>query len=328
MISEFEKLRKPDEVSHLTLLQYENMNSEQKIRLSNRIRQWALKARENLPRDHGVFCLVVAHLLKNSHRYFDLDRPSDIQQQILEDKSMNESTREKMVEQFKDANKKVREAELKGKRRLVQQKQLVKSLKSMYHMFRNMSFMSGIPLKTVHSWCSLPKVKCHKATEMSKMRQKEFEQFLLQDSILFAHPSKKFAGKQFLRGTLEETRKKYLAQEDYHKFGIISFSSMKKYRPSYIMLCGDAPLDQCLCDRYENCEQLLKALFVIGIKGIPSNRFCAVDCVICSERIRQVGSESTFPRMSCLLGQCNSCGIEALENAIRSANKGLIEYSK
>ena len=236
---------------------------------------------------------------------------------------MNESTREKMVEQFKDANKKVREAgELKGKRRLVQQKQLVESLKSTYHMFRNMSFMSGIPLKTVHSWCSLPKVKCHKATEMSKMRQKEFEQFLLQDSISFAHPSKKFAGKRFLRGTLEET------QEDYHKFGIISFSSMKKYRPSYIMLCGDTPLDQCLCDRCENCEQFLKALLAISIKGIPSNRFLAVDCVVCSERIRQVGSESTFPRMSCLLGQCNSCGIEALENAIRSANEGLIEYSK
>ena len=52
----------------------------------------------------------------------------------------------------------------------------------------------------------------HKATELAQLQKKEFEDFLMHDTISFEHPSKKFSGKRFLRDTLEVTRSKYLQQ--------------------------------------------------------------------------------------------------------------------
>ena len=64
ILSECEKAVRGQDISHLTFLQYNEMNSEQRGKVQNRVRQWALKARDVLPSDHGIFCLVVAHLLK------------------------------------------------------------------------------------------------------------------------------------------------------------------------------------------------------------------------------------------------------------------------
>ena len=63
IISECEKLCSGGEMSHLTLMQYQTMSSEERSRIQNRVRQWSLKARQSLPSDHGVFCLVLGHLL-------------------------------------------------------------------------------------------------------------------------------------------------------------------------------------------------------------------------------------------------------------------------
>ena len=43
--------------------------------------------------------------------------------------------------------------------------------------------MSGVPLKMVHSWCSLPKDKIHKSKDLAEKRWKEFEEFLSQDTV-------------------------------------------------------------------------------------------------------------------------------------------------
>ena len=67
LISECEKAVSGQHVSHLTFIQYESMDSDEKTRIHNCVHQWALKARNNLPSNHGIFCLVVAHLLRNAH---------------------------------------------------------------------------------------------------------------------------------------------------------------------------------------------------------------------------------------------------------------------
>ena len=105
-------------------------------------------------------------------------------------------------------------------------------------------------------------------------------------------------------------------------------SSMKAFRPKNILLCGDTPLDQCLCDRCENCEQILKSLLCIGMKEIPSNRYDAIDKVVCSERYTQVGSHFTFPRKQCLMGECNICGENRLKEVILSANSEFVNATK
>ena len=219
-------------------------------------------------------------------------------------------------------------SDLKGKNQLAEHQQLVDELKSDYQTFRNISFMSGISLKTVHNWCSKLKAKVHKASELARLRREEFQRFLLQDSISFAHPSKKFAGKWFLRDTLEVTRKKYLEQSEFHQYGIISMSSMKEYRPSYVMLCGVTPLDQCLCNKCENCEQLLKTLLSLGMKDIPANRYTAVDRVVCADKQKQAGCEFTFPQMKCIAGECELCGEGHLSSLIRNSNQEVLSQNK
>ena len=142
-----------------------------------------------------------------------MDKPSEMQSKLLEECSLSESTRETVISNFKEVNKKMREiGDLKGKNRVKEQQQLVAQMKENYHTYRNLSRMSGISLKTVHSWCAEPVKKINKCTEIANLRKKEFEQFLIQDTISFAHPCKKYSGKRFLRDTLAVTRTKYLQQ--------------------------------------------------------------------------------------------------------------------
>ena len=325
IISECDKETRGDPASHLTLSQYESMSAEEKNHISNRVRQWALKARNSMPKeDHGLFCLVAAHLLKNSHRYFNLHAPSQMQLQILQEKEISEPTRQKIVDEFREVNKKLRViGNLKVGKRVREQQDLVTEVKGNLS-YRKLSAMSGVSLKSLHKWCSVPKIKKHKSKELAKLRKQEFVEFLSQDSISFAHPSKKFSHKRFLRDTLEVTRSKYLQQHQFHKYGIISLSTMKHYRPPNILLCGQTPLDQCLCDRCENCELLLKTLHAIGLKDVPSNRYTTVNTVVCDHRVSQIGSEFSFPRLKCIQGDCENCGEQVLQQLINDGNSELI----
>ena len=257
-----------------------------------------------------------------------MDHPSEFQEKILENRTLSESTKQKVIENFKEANKKVHELRhLKGKNRVIEQQELVEKLKESYHSYRNMSHMSGIPLKSLHKWCSHPSKREHKAKQITKLRKKEFEDFLLQDSISFTHPAK-FHGKRFLHDTLEVIRKKYLLQSQYHTHGVISMSSMKAYRPSYIMLCNQISLDQCLCNKCENFKQLLKSLHAAGIKNVPSKRYHAVDSVVCDERILQEGSEISFAKCDCIFGNCEHCGECGLHEKILQSNQDVFNQNR
>ena len=151
---------KGDNASKLTLLQYEQMTKQEKFPISNRVRQYALKARESLPNKHGLFCLVIGHLLQNAHRYFNLDSPSDMQLNVMESSFQIKACSDQGSKICKSANWKLWEVcDLKKKKRLQQQQELVTELRDMYQSFRNISAMSGVPLKTVHNWCSLPEKK-------------------------------------------------------------------------------------------------------------------------------------------------------------------------
>ena len=77
-MSESAKELRGEEISHLTLQQYNSMSVDEKTHIHNRVCQWALKARDSMPNDnHGIFCLVASHLLKKAHRYFNLSQPPD-----------------------------------------------------------------------------------------------------------------------------------------------------------------------------------------------------------------------------------------------------------
>ena len=67
-------------------------------------------------------------------------------------------------------------------------------------------------------------------------------------------------------------------------------------------------------------SKLLKSLQSIGMKEIPSNRYHAVDLIVCLERKNQVGCDFSFPKLECVSGNCESCGVRRLEEKIRNVN--------
>ena len=96
---------------------------------------------------------------------------------------------------------------------------------------------------------------------------------------------------------------------------------MKEYRPKNILLCRDTPLDQCLCDKCKNIEQLLQTFHAIGLNSIPANRYDIVDQVVCPDRKEQTGVDFSFPLMKCITGACQDCGEEKLNEEIRNSNR-------
>ena len=214
------------------------LSNEQKTREQNRIRQLAFKARQKMPKDHQTFCLVAAHLVKNAHRYSKNNSPSKggrkvEQVNFLEGTSEHfkcEVKTEPGLEQkpemdvkvnvfkecgdestkCKEVNRLLREIRMfKKQNRVIEQQSLVIKLKGDVGSYRCISRSSGIPLKTIHCWCSPRKERQHKATAQKKLRSDKFTNFLMQDTISFCNPSKKFAGKRFLLHSLEEVYNRY-----------------------------------------------------------------------------------------------------------------------
>ena len=256
--------------------------------------------------------------------------PSDIQNFALSNNSLCDTTHEEVCKKVKDLNRKVRHVgELRKKNRLAEHQKLSEELLSQFNSLSSIAEVSGISLKTVTIWFSKPVVKVHKLTEMSNLRKKEYEQFLMQDTISYPHPCKKHAGKRILRFTLEDIRNKYyLLQSEFHNHGVISYSCMKDYRPDYFVLVNETPLDTCLCSKCQNCEQLLKRLIQIGMKDIPGNKYKAIKATQCSEKFPQHGTESEFPKLDCILGKCDKCGVKHLEDIIRTSNEVLFSQNK
>ena len=313
----------------MTFDQYNNLSVAERNKLDNRIRQWAHRCKKYLPSKHVLFVLLMAHLLRNAHTYFDLDQPSDIQCKVLESKCISDETKEKIVSEYKCANKKVREIkDMKGHNRVQEQKEKVIALKEQYGTVKNIANISGIPRNTVMKWCTSPKQSIKRRVELSQLRRDEYEQFLLQDNISFEHPCKKYAGRRYLRNTIKEIRKIYLDQPQYHKYGILSETRMKDFKPAYIKLCSRTPMESCLCEDCENCKKIIKALLAIGLKCIPSNRFQGIRAIMCPDRYLQIGTTYKFPRMECMNGTCNDCGIKTLYEDILKENKDIINQHK
>ena len=319
------------------LLKNYSMTPEEKVKEQNRIRQLAFKIRPKMPKDYKSYCLVAAHLLKNAHRYQNCDDPDikmelsfsfDNTDQKKYRKSEGSCENEK-EDTVKLVNKKLREIRtLKHHNRIREQQVMVSETKEKFGSYRDISGLSGIPLKTVHDWCSVPKERKHRATQRSQLRKDEFLNFLMQDTITYSHPCKRYAGKRFLLDTWDEIYKKYLQQPRYHTNGVISKSSMRSYRPKYVLLSGSTPINQCLCDYCENCELIMKGLVAAGIKGIPPNKYLAIDATLCDARSGQFGTGYEFCGHSCITRQCNDCGKDKLKVRIEEINADLLKLNR
>ena len=201
---------------------------------------------------------------------------------------------------------------MKKQNRIKEQQDLVCRLKINYGSYRSISKTAGIPLKTVHDWCSEPKERKHLGTVCAALKKQEFTNFLMQDTITYSHPCKRYTNKKFLIHTWEELHKRYLQQPEFHTHGVVSKTSMRSYWPKNVLLSGKTPVNQCLCDHCENCNLLIRALLAVGIKGLPSNKYQCLDSTYCSIRQGQFGMPYTFAKKSCITHTCGECGTDKL----------------
>ena len=183
---------------------------------------------------------------------------------------------------------------LKKQNRINEQQQLVMKLKQNHGSYRSLSAKSGIPLKTVHQWCCIPKDRKHKGTAKAEIHRQKFTNFLMQDTITYNTACKRYAAKRFMVDMWDSIYQKYVNQPEYHTNGVISKSTMCTYKPKNILLGGSTPVNQCLCNYSENCNLLIKSLVAAGVKGIPPNKYLAVDSILCDLRQGQFGTTYTF----------------------------------
>ena len=132
----------------------------------------------------------------------------------------------------------------------------------------------------------------------------------------------------FFLDTWEQVYQKYLTQPEYHKHGLLSKTTMRCYRPKYILLSGSTPLSQCLCDYCENCNLLRRALVAVGIQGIPSNKYTVLDSTMCDIHHGQFGTGYQFSLAKCIMCNCNDCGKMKLGEVLKTLNEDLLKSSK
>ena len=304
------------------------LSTEEKVREQNRIRQLAFKARGYMPKDYRSYCLVAAHLVKNAHRYY---KDEDVKnEEIAEQKQafkLDPKTEKETA--CKEVNKKLREIRtLKRQNRIREQQELVAELKVNYGTYRAIKELSGLPLKTLHEWCAKPKDREHKGTSRANLKRQEFINFLMQDTITYCHPCKKYAGKRFMLHTLNEVYARYQSQTQFQTHGLISKTTMRVYKPKNIFLSGSTPITQCLCDTCENCELIRKALLAAGVKGVPSNKYECLDATFCRIREGKFGTEYKFPPLKCIQRTCEDCGRHKLAEALFESNAELLKTNK
>ena len=150
----------------------------------------------------------------------------------------------------------------------------------------------------------------------------------MQDTITYSHPSKIYAGKKFLIHTWNEVHRRYVEQSEFHRYGVIAQSTMRTYKPKNILLSGQTPVNQCMCDYCENCDLLVRALLAVGLKNIPSNKYHCLDSTFCHLRKGQFGTTFSFAPRDCIKCNCNNYGTDNLKHIIKTSNEDLLKLNR
>ena len=134
--------------------------------------------------------------------------------------------------------------------------------------------------------------------------------FFVSDQTSFPMPDKKYAGKQFMKKTLEKSCKMYnlLANTTKKK----APSTFQKYKPKSVKLQGEIPFRQMYCEVCQNFEFVMNSASKY-LSGIPNNIDKSVDSSLCEY-------SSYFPKIDCALRKCQKCGVDKVEKRLTDMN--------
>jgi hypothetical protein len=130
-------------------------------------------------------------------------------------------------------------------------------------------------------------------------------------------PCKKFVGKkkmksrQGLKFTTARLHEMYVKRNG-RKLGITAF---RKLRPQYVVCRDKVKLNQCLCEKCENCDLKLKALNRLLFDAkLPQRKI--VDRIECMN-LTLCDYDGNYPAKECIERKCQRCGVKKLREYLK-----------
>lgn len=289
----------------------------------SRVRKIAQRLKVKLPSNENIFTDVLLHMVRSEARFQEAKKSSV---------NLTRMELNLTVEKVQEVNKTLRVLRtLYEQRRFAEQNTLAASLRLEIGSVKDIAAYAGSTKGYVRRLVFPPKKKqTHKATQRFEAKKAEFHRFLDQDSISFALPGKRYAGKRFLHDTWQSVAEKYEQQPEFHTHGKIAPSTMrsKAYKPPHLKMFAQIPYNQCLCSYCCNFDLIRTSLIAAGAKGIPSNKYKAVHATLCADRVRQKPTNHLFPRKKCLQRECDFCSLNDVMKDLIRQNEELVSSEK
>ena len=138
--------------------------------------------------------------------------------------------------------------------------------------------------------------------------------FFESDQATFPLPDKKFTGKHFMKKSLGKSCNMYnLLAKTTRK---VCVSTFRKYKPKFVKFQGKIPFRQSYCEVCQNFEFLINSASKY-LKGVPNNIDSCIDSSMCQYT-------TYFPKIGCVLRECEHCGVEKLKTKLLDLNSNLL----
>ena len=284
-----------------------------------KVKTWRLA--QNLPKRPKDIPKVLAELVRNMSKKF---KNLNMETEIV--KSLEETTSAVGNEKAKDVNRYLRQIKtFKNQNNITEQEKLVSELREKFGSYKEIAEVASMSKTSVFNICKNKAKKKHKSTERAELRKKEIEEFSNQEIVSQSMPEKAYAGKKFLISMLKGSYGKYRVAEHLHEHGMMSLTTLRKYKPANVKLMQKTPWMQCLCSYCEDTSNQETTLIRAGMVGISSVTHRNLNNTYCTSRITQNGGNELFPMKACIFRECGLCGVQNWLNKLKEDNSELLQ---
>ena len=196
--------------------------------------------------------------------------------------------------------------------------QTVNKIKRQYKSLRSACRSTDIQWSQFYRYTKLYKLTLHNRKYIRKLETNDIESirnFFRSDDSSFPLPDKKYTGKRFMKRSVWKSWNMYNLLESTTRK--ISLSTFRKYRPKNIKLQGKIPFRQSCCEVCQNFEFVMDQASKY-LNGVPRNVDNCIDSSLCEYN-------SYFPKLDCVLRNCDECGTEKLQEHLSRLNSNKLE---
>ena len=206
-------------------------------------------------------------------------------------------------------------SQFKAKNRWKQFYELTDTIKTVYGNLRQVENQSGI---TYHK---LRKIFQHNAGSVTQRKKTSIERkehlnkYIRESESVIHLPDAKHANKLFLVESLRESYIKYVDHCKATSRSPYAFSSFCRNRGKDIKTFSDMPDRQCVCEKCENLNMLIKALHGVQVTSV---QYSIRDCLAKTMCTPENGEK--FEKLVCVKRSCEFCGVDRENAHLRNVN--------